>query len=193
MKNTEDKLLPYGLSMRLKNLGYDEPCDASYVTARRHKGEDLGCDEEYELRAEGRDDEIEYVPGEWIDWHWVKNSEGYVKKDEDICAAPYIDDVIDWLESKHRVLVVVSPTFKNGYRLSKKYGNQYGVVFANQWIVDIYSVGNPINDVYRDMEGFFADSLVDWSGEEHEKFNSRIEAAKYGIEYALDNYVKGLK
>jgi hypothetical protein len=33
-------------------------------------------------------------------------------------------------------------------------------------------------------------SLVEWSGDEHEKFNSRIEAAKHGIEYALDNYVR---
>lgn len=59
MKNTEDKLLPYSLSMKLKEIGYDEPCDASYVTAIRHKGEDLGCDEEYELRAEGKGDEHE--------------------------------------------------------------------------------------------------------------------------------------
>lgn len=193
MKNAEDKLLPYGLSMRLKEIGYDEPCDASYVTAIRHKGEDLGCDEEYELRAEGKGDEIEYFPGEWIDWHWAKNSIDYIKENEDVCTAPYIDDVIDWLENKHRVLVVVSPTFENGYRLSEKYGNKYGVVFANRWIVDVYSVGNPITDVYRDgekIEGFFADSLVDWSGDEHEKFNSRVEALKHGIEYALDNYVR---
>ena len=189
IKNT--KLVDYKTAMRLKKLGFNEPCEYLYTTAIRHNGEDLGSDEQYELEAEGHADEIEYVPGGWLECHYNKNDLDYLN--DDACSAPFVNVVIDWLEDKHRVLVAVSPSFQNGFQLSEKYGNKYGVVFSNRWVVDIYSVGNPITDVYRDgkkIDGFFADTLIDWSGDEYEGFNSRVEAEKYGIKYALDNYVK---
>ena len=45
----------------LKDFGFDIICPNCYGVAIMHNGEYLGCDEEYELRAEGRGDEIEYV------------------------------------------------------------------------------------------------------------------------------------
>ena len=42
----------------LKDFGFDIICPNCYGVAIMHNGEELGFDEEYELRAEGRGDEI---------------------------------------------------------------------------------------------------------------------------------------
>lgn len=187
------KILPYNLSMRLKKLGYNEGCHLLYTTAHRYHGEDLGLDEEYELRSEGKGDEIEYFPGEWIVDMWNKNDLDYISDDD--CSAPIINDVIDWLESEHRVLVVVRPEFENGWRKADEYDNEarYGVVFANKWTVNVYHVGNVIGTVGSNGgEQPVCDCLI--SSVEmifyHKSFDSRFKAATYGIELALNHYVK---
>ena len=86
----------YETSMMLKAHGYDELCEMCYSTAIRHNGEDLSFDDEMDLKEEGRGDEIEYVPGGWVERCYNKNSELFADNEND-CSAPYIQDVLDWL------------------------------------------------------------------------------------------------
>lgn len=101
------KLCSYDVSMKLKRLGFNEPCDYLYTTAIRHNGEDLGSDEEYELRAEGHGDEIEYTPGGWLENHYNCNYFDYLSDDN--CSAPFLHDVVDWFEKKHNLIINPEP------------------------------------------------------------------------------------
>lgn len=103
------KLCLYPISMQLKKLGFNEPCDYLYTTAIRHNGEDLDSDEEYELKAEGHDDEIEYVPGGWLEEHYNRNDFGYLS--DETCSAPWLHDVVDWFEKEHGLIINVTPVF----------------------------------------------------------------------------------
>jgi hypothetical protein len=47
----------------LKKAGFKWGCDHMYGLAVRHKGKDIDEDEEYELKARGKESEIEYVEG----------------------------------------------------------------------------------------------------------------------------------
>ena len=101
------KLCSYDVSMKLKRLGFNEPCDYLYTTAIRHNGEDLGSDEEYELRAEGHGDEIEYVPGGWLEEHYNRNDFDYLS--DETCSAPWLHDVVDWFETEHNLIINPEP------------------------------------------------------------------------------------
>ena len=103
------KLCSYPISMQLKKLGFNEPCDYLYTTAIRHNGEDLDSDEQYELEAEGRKDEIEYVPGGWLDEHYNRNDFDYFS--DETCSAPLLNDVVDWLEKEHGLIINATPSF----------------------------------------------------------------------------------
>lgn len=192
----EEKILPYDLCMRLKELGYNEYAEWLYETSRMHNGEELGSDEEFELRAEGKGDEIELVPGGCLNKFWVKNDYDWLSKEN--CAAPYVDDIIDWLEREHNVLVVVRPTFQNGFRAGKDVeNNEYGVIFNNKWFSEVYLVGNVLGKVPdgSGREHIFVDSLVEQMDLDYyyETFDSRIGAKIYGIKHALEHYVKSKK
>lgn len=101
------KLCSYGISMLLKKLGFKEPCDYLYTTAIRHNGEDLDSDEEYELKAEGHGDEIEYVPGGWLEEHYNRNDFDYFS--DETCSAPWLHDVVDWFEKEHNLIINAEP------------------------------------------------------------------------------------
>ena len=100
----------YKLSLKLKKAGYKEWCRQGWGLDIRHNGQHLGSDEEYELKAEGKGDEIEYIPGGAIFEGWCNNSAEWW--DEDTCSAPLINDVIDWLETEKGILVV--PELRSG-------------------------------------------------------------------------------
>ena len=127
----EEKILPYDLSMRLKKLGYNEGCQLLYTTAHLHNGEDLGSDEEFELRAEGHGDEIEYIPGGWIEEHYNRNDFDYLS--EETCSAPLIHDVIDWFEENYNYVINPEPLlgFENiiNYRKKHNFRGWHCIVF----------------------------------------------------------------
>ena len=112
------KLCSYAISMQLKKLGFIEPCDYLYTTAIRHNGEDLDCDEEYELKEEGHGDEIEYTPGGWLEKHYNRN--GFQWMSDDNCSAPFLHDVVDWLEKEHGLIINATPSF--GIEFDEEYG-----------------------------------------------------------------------
>lgn len=155
----EDKILPYNLSMRLKKLGYNEGCQLLYTTAHLHNGEDLGSDEEFELRAEGHGDEIEYIPGGWIEEHYNKNDFDYLS--EETCSAPFIHDVVDWFEERG-IVIVANPSVGLDDNLAP--------IFT--WNAVIYFIGDRYTTPKPDFH--------------METFTNRYEALKDGIKEALD-------
>lgn len=99
------KLVSYETGMLLKQFGFDAICPQCYGTKPVHNGEYLGCDEEYELRAEGRGDEIEYIKGGMLYSFWTKNSE----EQPDVCTAPALEEVRQWFRNKYNIHINAMP------------------------------------------------------------------------------------
>ena len=104
----------------LKDFGFDIICPNCYGVAVMHNSEYLGCDEEYELRAEGRGDEIEYVEYGMLYHMWFKNNE---KEDHNVCAAPDIETVRKWFRDKYSIHITAMPyiTVEGCFWLSEVY------------------------------------------------------------------------
>lgn len=104
----------------LKDFGFDIICPNCYGVAVMHNGEYLGCDEEYELHAEGRGDEIEYIEYGTLYHMWFKNNE---KEDHNVCAAPDIETVRKWFRDKYSIHITAMPyiTVEGCFWLSEVY------------------------------------------------------------------------
>ena len=94
--------------LALKELGFNEYVDACYGTDFRHNGESIGSDEEFELKCEGRGDEIVSVPYGAFFLMPCRNSDKYIG-----VAAPTVNEAIDWLRDAHNV-VVTTEAFGKG-------------------------------------------------------------------------------
>ena len=110
----------------LKEFGFDIQCPQCYGTAVLHNGEYLGCDEEYELRSEGRGGEIEYVKYGMLYNMWFKNNE---KEDRDLCAAPDIETVRKWFRDKYSLHITAMP---------------YITVEGCFWLAEVYTFNDEI-------------------------------------------------
>lgn len=89
----------------LKELGFREWCNCCYGTAVRHNGENIDEDEEYELKADGRENEIEYIEGGEL-YHINCNNH---KEDVNVWACPTQEQVLQWLRNKYRTHIVGIP------------------------------------------------------------------------------------
>lgn len=125
MKNN---LVTFETAKLLKDFGFDVICPQCYGIAIMHNGEYLGCDEEYELRAEGRDDEIEYIDGGMVYDMWFKNTD---KKDHNVYAAPDIEVVRRWFRDKHNLHITAMP---------------YITVEGCFWLSDVYTFSDEMYD-----------------------------------------------
>lgn len=112
----------------LKDFGFDIICPNCYGVAVMHNGEYLGCDEEYELRAEGRGDEIEYVEYGMLYHMWFKNNE---KEDHNVCAAPDIETVRKWFRDEYSIHITAMP---------------YITVEGCMWMADVYTFSDEMYD-----------------------------------------------
>lgn len=112
----------------LKDFGFDIICPNCYGVAVMHNGEYLGCDEEYELRAEGRGDEIEYVEYGMLYHMWFKNNG---KEDHNVCAAPDIETVRKWFRDKYSIHITAMP---------------YITVEGCMWMADVYTFSDEMYD-----------------------------------------------
>lgn len=113
----------------LKDFGFDIICPKCYGVAVMHNGEYLGCDEEYELRAEGRGNEIEYIDGGMLYDMWFKNTD---KKHYNVYAAPDIETVRKWFRDKYNLHITAMPyiTVEGRFWLSEVYS--YNDVMYNK-------------------------------------------------------------
>lgn len=156
----EVEICDYELSLKLKKVGYNEWCRQYWCTAVRHNGKDLDEDEEYELKAEGKVNEIEYIPGGWVHEHWNRNNDDIFG--DDVCSAPLINDVIDWLEVEKGIFVVPELV----------YGDECPGIFPYKWRANIYT--------------YTKDSGVMWNYVTM-RFSKKADALSTGIDYVLEN------
>ena len=90
----------------LKKLGFNMICNSCWSMYPHHNNEPLGCDEEYELRAEGKDNEISFKPY----WQSGFNSNNAMwGKDKDIWTCPSFEEAIGWLYHTFDIYVNATP------------------------------------------------------------------------------------
>lgn len=94
----------YEVARLLKEKGFRECCRYCYGTAVRHNGEDIDEDEEFELKSEGRADEIEYIKGGILHKLYCDNAKSFGK---DLCATPTHQMALDWLREVHKIFIKI--------------------------------------------------------------------------------------
>ena len=90
---TSEEYVTIEAALLMKKAGFDWWCDKMLGTSVRHNGEEIDEDEEYELKAERRGKEIEYVPFSHVYSMYSNN-----KRDgKYACALPTQSRALKWL------------------------------------------------------------------------------------------------
>lgn len=97
-----DRFVSYETAKLLKEKGFNEWCDYMYTTSIRHNGAPISFEEELDLKEDGLEGEIEYIPGGNIE-KWTNRNEDIETLETYSC--PKIDDVLYWLRKKYNVHV----------------------------------------------------------------------------------------
>lgn len=100
----KERYCSYEVAKLLKEKGFRECCRYCYGTAIRHNGEDIDEDEEFELKSEGRADEIEYIKGGILHNLYYDNGKSFGK---DVCATPTHQMACDWLREEKGILIEI--------------------------------------------------------------------------------------
>ena len=99
---TED-YVSYETAKLLKEKGFREWCSHCYGVDVRYKGNPIDEDEEFELKSEGKEDEIEYVDGGRLYNSMWDNSD-----ESKIYAAPTLAIAIKWIREIHNIQIEIS-------------------------------------------------------------------------------------
>lgn len=86
----KEQFLPYELSLKLKELGFNERCIASYLN------------KSYSL---------DYIKNEvlYIDERFANSQDQIYNGEKIICLAPLWQQAFDWLRDKHNIHIVLYP------------------------------------------------------------------------------------
>lgn len=95
----EAKLVTLKNAKLLKELGFDEWCRYCYGVAVKHNDVCIDEDEEYELKAEGRGDEIKYVDGGMLYNMNFQNS----MYDGKTYACPSQEFALQWVRKNYKI------------------------------------------------------------------------------------------
>ena len=87
----------------LKQAGFDWMCSSLYGREVRHEGVSIDEDEEYELKASGREDEIEYIDGGAVYNIYNDNNDPYCY------SRPTLDVAQRWLREIKGYHIAVFP------------------------------------------------------------------------------------
>lgn len=164
----KERYCSYEVAKLLKEKGFRECCRYCYGTAIRHNGEDIDEDEEFELKSEGRADEIEYIKGGILHNLYYDNGKSFGK---DVCATPTHQMACDYVFETYGLwicpnLLTVINKDENGFKTEK-------VV----WTYDVISATTG---------KFFYEDYEDGGRKE---YASQYEATEAGIKYSLENLV----
>ena len=130
-----ENYVSFEVAKLLREKGFREVCSRCYGIAVLHNGVHISVDEEFELKHEGRGNEIEYVEGGMFYDLNYKNS----NDDADVWSAPTLWGAMKWLREVHNVTIVSIPiSFK------KKSG-------YNKWKCELY-----IEGVFEHMNSKFS-------------------------------------
>lgn len=142
--NKEDRVCDYTVSLKLKEAGYDDGCECFWTTDIRHNGEYLGSDEEFELECEGREDEIEYIPGGRLEHHWNYNDD--FSDNDESCSAPDIYDAIEWLRAYRGIIVETNFSLEdNRFRYTITVRRENKIIHSDvSWEEPIWAIKNAL-------------------------------------------------
>lgn len=146
----KERYCSYEVSRLLKEKGFREWCRYCYGTAVRHNGADIDEDEEFELKSDGKANEIEYIKGGILHNLYYDNNG---KFGEDACAAPTHQMACDWLREVHkiRITIISSHTEDNFFR--------YKISYTPNPLDDITSTPEWFNDYGKAVEEALKHSL----------------------------------
>ena len=108
----KERYCSYEVARLLKEKGFRENCRYCYGTAVRHNGEDIDEDEEFELKSEGRADEIEYIKGGILHNLYYDNGKSFGK---DVYATSTHQMACDWLRKAYNIHIGINPISGKGY------------------------------------------------------------------------------
>ena len=145
----------------LKEKGFRETCPYCYGLDVRHNGKYIDSDEEFELKSEGRENEIEYVDGGHFYHIWSNNS-------DDTYAAPTIQIAMKWLKDAHRIHFEIEP---------------YTIVGKN----DVYYNVKVLKQVFGDKYLFDGELVFKYLTNEFRL--SYEQACEDAIKYCLENLI----
>jgi len=131
---TED-FVSFEVAKLLKEKGFNELTPSSYGIAVMHNGEEIDEDEEYELKSEGRENEIEYVEGGAVFDFWNKNSEEM----ESVYSRPTLYVTMKWLREVHKMSIMVDCIGKCNYQptIQTFAGKDYEIEGEVVWVNDV--------------------------------------------------------
>lgn len=99
----EEKNVSLEIAKLLKENNFKEWCNYCYGTDVRHNNISIDEDTEFELKCEGKENEIEYVDGGVLHYFWYRNNE-----DDKLYAAPTHTVVSSWLRTKKLYLDTIT-------------------------------------------------------------------------------------
>ena len=99
---TED-YVDFSTAKLLKEKGFKEWCSCAYGISVRHNGEEIDEDEEYELKSEGKGNEIEYVEGGTLYGMNYDNSKDFAS----LYACPTQAMAMKWLREVHGLFISI--------------------------------------------------------------------------------------
>ena len=98
----EEVYVSFETAKLLKEKGFREMCDCGYGISVRHNGEEIDEDEEYELKSEGKGNEIEYVDGGHLYRICCDNSFS-----DTLYACPTQTRVMAWLRKEQNLFIEI--------------------------------------------------------------------------------------
>ena len=97
-------IVSFEVAKLIKEKGFNEMCRESYIPRYTHNGEDIDEDEEFELKCEGRENEIEIIEGGSTWEHWNRNNDDSVS-----VSAPSLWGMMEYLREKYNIHITVKP------------------------------------------------------------------------------------
>lgn len=102
-----DVICSLNTSKGLKAIEFNKVVGQAYTTDFRHKGKHISFEKELDLKAEGKENEIEEVPFGNLVFINNRNSD----HDEWTCSAPLIYEATTWLKEQRNIIISVEPKF----------------------------------------------------------------------------------
>lgn len=103
---TED-YVSFETAKLLKEKGFDEFCRTSYGPSYLHNGVEIDEDEEFELKCEGKENEIEIEEGGTVYAFWNQNH----SNDEHVYSRPTLAFVMQWLREVYNLHISIDVHF----------------------------------------------------------------------------------
>lgn len=154
--NYEEKLVSPQIAKLLKKLGFDVMCPNSYGLDVRYKGKSIDEDKEYELKARGKGEEIEYVECGTLYAFWHKNN-----PDDPTCAAPTLSMAQKWLREEKHISVEVNHGYGFDCETEGLNAEDSYILF---WRFTISNLRMDADDIFHDeneMESFLGHPTYD--------------------------------